>query len=66
MWPNPQGTANLVTFAEKLSMENFFFVCSVDDSAEPVTHSYLFDINFNSGRVFLNKIKWVARCDMNW
>ena len=28
MWPNPQQTADLVTFTEETSMENFIFFCS--------------------------------------
>ena len=31
MWPNPQETAALVTFTEKILMENFIF-CTVLDS----------------------------------
>ena len=28
MWPNPQETADLVTFTEEILMENFYFLCS--------------------------------------
>ena len=29
MWPNPQETANLVTFAEEILKGKFRFLCSV-------------------------------------
>ena len=37
MWPNPQETADLVTFTEKSLMENFIFWGAVS----MITRSYL-------------------------
>ena len=35
MWPNPQETADLVTFLKKSLIENFIFMCSVIGENSP-------------------------------
>ena len=41
MWPNPQETANLVTFTEEILNEKFHFLCSV------ITYKQLFLLWFS-------------------
>ena len=52
MWPNPQETADLVTFTEEILNGNFIF-CALFSQKDP---SYMFDRVLNSSKITLQKI----------
>ena len=61
MWPNPQETADLVTFTEEILNEKFHFLCSVDQAFNAPSHEKLESIQYNAYLALAGTIRGTSK-----